>query len=60
MGSSAPGTQVLQQKAETEHLNSKRVFDFCLLNFALGQRKYHGEESEVLSLVQMTHRLDSG
>lgn len=26
MGSSAPGTQLLLQKAETEYLNSKRVY----------------------------------
>lgn len=60
MGLGAPGTQVLLQKAETEHLNSKRVFDFCLSNFALGQKMYQGKESEVLSLVQMTHRLRPG
>ena len=37
----------------------KSILNFCLLNFALRQRKYHDEESEVLSLVQMTHKLTS-
>lgn len=60
MGSGAPGTRVLLQKAETEHLNSKRVFDFYLSNFALGHKMYQGKESEVVSLVQMTHGLHSG
>lgn len=51
---------MLLQKAETEHLNSKRVFDFYLSNLALGQKMYQGKESEVVSLVQMTHGLPPG
>lgn len=58
MGSGAPGNKFYCRRPAAGHLGSKAMLEFCLYRFALEQRRFQGEESDFLSLVQLIHWLD--